>query len=357
MFKNMVHINHDTGEIEGDCMIGIAFGNRDAGKTVGVGLRLIINYLDTLAIGKPERFTLVARTIKQKDKGYLKNWVLTKVLVADDEFGWSKRIKGHELTFDNDKFYIDGDVCAYCVAITEGEASKDTWAPDCSTRLVLDEAVRRGERTYYVNQTTAMTQLFTMLFTMARGSEQAFHKSGIIFIANISTRDNWVYNDFGINKYLRKDTKRLHINGMFVDIVNNEDVKKEIKESIIYKVLSQSISGREYLGGAVDNEYIDNSAFILNKKLDFRFLHGQFKVKTRHMGVFKDYEGNIHVAEITPTKKTKIYCNDIYVSTDEILYKPNSELEQAIRHKYIMSKVTFQTQEVKNLTLEFIGYI
>lgn len=345
--EKLKHYNYQTQEPEGEANVHICGGNRTAGKTVGYGIELIKQYEM-----HGERGMILARTDKQKMGKYLEKWWF-KIFTVDDDEGVIQGFRNkHEIKFTNDFMLVDGDVMCYCEAISQSHLVKDMGSYDRCTRIIMDEAVQTHEATLMVNGRPAMARIFEIWQTVARGWRYAVACTVLIFIMNTSERNNWLFNDLGINNFLRADTKKTLQNGIFVEIVNNKHASDAVKLSGMAGVMQRSVSGAEYFESAQNNKFQDNTAFVETHGLDFRKLQIQFIIRDFSLGVFLEDKG-WHIAKIEPDNRSDKICNSITVHREDTKCIVGSEWENLLITEYKAGRVTFQTLESKNLFEEY----
>lgn len=349
----LTHRDPQTGKIVGNAQVALSFGNRSAGKTVGWGIAMIKQYLQY-----GERFCLLTRTQEDLKAGYLQKWLGGKLLSINDSDGILQNFKsGHEIKYYTDRVEIDGDPICYGAPISLSSKVKDAYFFDHCSNIILDEAVQIGER--YLNLGSparpAMSRIMEIYQTIARGWENAENLTHLIFIANTSERDNWIFNDLDINAFVKPDTKRTCQNGIYVEIINNKAVAAKVSDSIIGSVMRRSISGRAYYEAAQNNAFLDNKAFVKPIGLDFKNLKLQiFTSNSRYLGVFR-YGDSWHIAAINKDKRSPIITLDAGLSTEEIEYAPESPWLAALTDAYVRQYMTFGTQEAKGLFLNWCG--
>lgn len=349
----LTHRNLATGKIEGTAQVAISLGNRSAGKTVGWGIEMIKRY----EIFR-ERFCLLTRTQEDLKSGYLDKWFSGKILSIDDADGIISNFKNdHEIKFYTDHVEVDGDTICYGAPISLSHKVKDAYFFDHCTNVILDEAVQLGERFLNLGSPSrpAMSRIMEIYQTVARGWEGAAELTHLIFIANTSERDNWIFNDLDINSFVRPETKRTCQNGIYVEIINNKIVSEKVSKSIMGSIMRRSISGRAYYEAAQNNEFLDNKAFVKPIGLDFRNLKLQILTEnSRILGIFRNGD-NWHVATINKDKRSRIITLEANLGTEEIEFDPGSQWFDALLNAYQRQYLTFGTQEAKGLFLQWCG--
>ncbi len=347
IFSKLRHINYETGEIEGEVQLAVIAGNRKAGKTVGVCIKLIEK------IEQGETFILLSRYKDEMKAGYLKKW-WDKILCVKDAEGKIQAFKeAHDIKFSEDRGTIDGEVFCYCEPISGSARVKNMGSYKRCTYLIMDEAAQRGESILNILGRSAYERIIEIQETAARSNPEGADLCNIIFIMNISQRDNWVYNTLELNKFIREDTKFTVQDEVAVEIVNNEIVEEEYQKTSLGRKNSKLKAMQEYYNAAHKNEYQDNTAFIQRIGLDFKTLKIQIISNGKNIGIFRTAEG-LHCAEITSCNKSEI------ITTDNDYYKDGVKLsngmwEEMLFKYYQAGKLFFQTLEIKNIVLRMCG--
>lgn len=354
-WNKLTHINYETGEIVGSASISIDLGSRSSGKTVGWIFTLLKNFRET-----GERFCLMSRTQKQIEKGYLKNWIckFLNIIKSNDKdteelLEWAKN---QNIEFNKNNIKINNNILCYCVPISMSEQVKEDIDFNNCKNLVMDEAIRPGERTSYIQGRPTMERIWEIFITMARGSENSLNTSNIIFISNVSEYNNWIFNDLNIQKFFKEESKFTCQNGIVINRVINKIKNEELKQSIVGNVMNMSKTGTKYLNSSFLNEYTDNSDFIKKIGLNFNDLEIQLYIKNRFLGVFKN-EYFYHIGEIEKDSRSEIITNEPNSHSEQIKYDPNNQIIILLKNKYIRRKITFQDQVSKDLFLQFIGFL
>ncbi len=342
---------NENGKVVGRAQIGISFGNRTAGKTVGHGIQMIKNFTE-----RGESFMLLSRTDKQLRAGYLENWLRNKILnVRDDDGVIEEFLSLHDIKFSNNIVTANDAPFAYCEAISMSTSVKDMGAYMNCTHIIMDECVQTGERVLFVNRKPAMQRIFEIMQTVARGREYAVDTTNLVFIANVSDRDNWLFNDLGINSFVRRDTKYTCQKGIVVEIVMNENAKNEIEQSTIGKIMMESASGKAYYEAAQENKFQDNEAFVAKIGLDFRKLIVQLAIAGRYLGVFVAEE-SFHIALIEKSEKSPVVTCEVAMHNEEMRLELFGGWADILSKHYESGTCTFQTLEAKGMFLEYIKY-
>lgn len=272
-------------EIDESTKLRIAFavflfiiGNRGSGKSVGVGLAILNDYIE-----KGYQCALIRR--------YDKDFEGTDTSMQSF---WEKCYKfwehkdEHQITFKSNTAYIDNKKFCYPIALNKVDNVKHLDFENVHT-IIFDEFIPETKRYVQIKGMNELMIIFNILDTIARGRPKAKDTTSVIFISNTVTADNLYFNELGINKILRDNTKRIDREkemGYVLEKVYNEEVAKETVESSFGKLLLNTKTGRNYLGYAQGNQFRDNKDFICGKikgkqKYLFTFIYAgtQFSAK------------------------------------------------------------------------------
>lgn len=350
MRRDLNHFDSD-GKVVGKAQLGLCFGNRTGGKTVGWGIELLKNFMDN-----KESFMILAKTENQKSAGYLERWMM-KILRVNDSEGVIERFKSlGKIVFTNSVGIIDDIPFVYCEAISMSHRVKDEGSYERCTNILLDEAVQVGDnKVMVINRRPAMVRIFEIWQTVARGYEGALNATNLIFIANTSERDNWVFRDLKINAFVRNETKYTVQRGICFQMVNNKIASKAVEESMMGLIMSGSESGKEYYEAAQMNAFNDNLSFIKRMGLNFSSLIVQLVSEIGIVGVFETDDG-VHIAKIEKDDRSRKICNNISVQSEDVEFIPDSGFEAALNTMVKAGKITYQDIESKNNFLYYMNY-
>lgn len=354
-WKRLTHINYETGEPEGEASICIDLGSRSAGKTVGWIFTLLKNYIKT-----GERFCVCSRTQKQIERGYLKKWFSKFYNIQNSKdpgtcevLEW---VKSQEVEFEKTTIKINGDILCYCVAISMSEQVKEDVDFDNCKNLIIDEAVRKNERTSFINGRETMERIWEIFITMARGDDDSLTSSNIIFISNVFEYNNYIFNDLNVFDFFKENSRFSCNNGIVINRVINKIKNEELEASTVGKIMKRSKSGSKYFASSFLNTYIDNSDFLEKIGLNFNDLIIQLYYKNNFIGIFKNGSG-FHISEIEKDDRSEIITNEPGSHSEQIKYDPNNRTLENVKNKYIRRSVTFQNQKSKDLFLQYVGFL
>lgn len=253
IWKNKIHKNEETGNYEGTTVYNFIMGNRRAGKTVGTGIYILNDFFKY-----GYKCALIRRNIKE-----FENSKTSTKAFWDKCWKYCDLAKEHKITYKEHKAYIDDVLFCYPLALSDIDNIKNESFDNVHT-LIFDEFIKESKRELKINGMNEFTALLSIYDTVTRNREDALLTTSIVFIANSVTKRNIYFEELGIIKELRNDTKRLlrEEKGYCIEIVNNYCVTDEIVNSPFFKILKNTKSGRDYFGYSQDNRFKDNTDFV-----------------------------------------------------------------------------------------------
>lgn len=281
LWKKTCHMNEVTGEAEGDCAFGFAVGNRRAGKSVGIGIFAIADFLlygyQTVLV---RRYKDDFKKKKAMENFWQKSWPYIKEfpdIVKGDvklqemyplelvqNFNWEE----HTIDFKDDHCFVDGKPFSFPCALNKFNDFKNEVFTNIH-KLIYDEFVTEdGSR-----MDKEVFALYNVLDTAARGRENALSTTSVIFISNSITNVNDFYTELGIDRELRADTKRLYRpeRGYVLEKIMNKVAADEMTSSPIAKAMQGAV-GQQYLGYSQSNEIKDDESFVERMTGEYRYI-------------------------------------------------------------------------------------
>lgn len=352
IFKHLKHIDSE-GNIKGDAAVGISFGSRTAGKTVGFIVKLLEEFYST-----GRSFILLSRTKDQINEGYLEKWFRKFYNIEKSKDPQTnimlQKIKSSKVDFSKDTIKVDEKILAYCVPLTLSRKVKDQCQFDRVGYIIFDEAVQLGENTLWIMGQPAIRRIYDISVTAARGYEDAMNLTNLVFIFNVSDYDNWIFSEYNIEKFFNKQSKFSCQKGIVIEKVDNEIKNDKILKSTLGRVIASGVIGSEYLETNINNKYTDNDEFVKKRGLDFTKLTLQFAIHDKILGIFK-FSDYYHIAIIDKSNKSRIICKEPELHTADVTLEFNNQIIDVVLEAYIKKMVTFHSQSAKNLFLEFVG--
>ena len=237
-------------------VLNFSIGSRSIGKSTGFALFLLRDYIEN-----GHQFIYCRRTKDELDKTCF-NYFDNAVSIL--------KSYGYEIgqfTYSGGEYMLDGVVCGYAIPLSLQQKYKSSnyslvwWI--LYDEFMIDKA--SPNQRYLGGSGNAMAEVSAMvsLFqTVDRGIGRAFrNETRIIFIGNAGTFFNPFFINYGIDQYLRPDTKYLSPkNDLYVlEATDETEATKDIKESNGYLISPDRV--RSY---AYDNRYADltDSDFI-----------------------------------------------------------------------------------------------
>lgn len=238
-------------------VLNFSIGSRSIGKSTGFAIMMLKDYID-----KKHQFIYVRRTQDETQ--------LTAPSYFDNAVNilQSKGYKIQDFQYKGGEYYVNGELCGYAIPLSLQQKYKSSNYSDVWWILYDEFMIAPGSSARYIGGSTnasaevdAMTSLFQ---TVDRGIGKAFrNECRIIFVGNAGTFFNPFFINYGVDKYLRPDTKYLAPkNDIYVcEFTRETAATKDIKESNGYKMSTEKTRAYAY-----ENQYADLGSDIFIEK-------------------------------------------------------------------------------------------
>lgn len=305
-------------------------GERGVGKTYSLSKFSIKQFLN-----KGEEFVYIRRFKSDLHKSIPEFF---EALIKNNEF------EGHELTTKGSKFYVDGKVSGYGIALTNAQSYKSTNFPNVKNIIFDEFIIETGQQHYLQNE---VENFLGLVETIARMRDVR-----IFMLGNAVTVVNPYFLYFDISMPYNTDIKTYKNGLILVQLMYNEEYRKVKAETKLGKL----VDGTEYSKYAIENSFrLDNKNFIEKKTGTAKCSFG-IKYKDNTFGVWFDYSvGKIFVS-------TDVNSKQIFACTLQD-HTPNTMLLSSIKDynswktfikNYKLGNVYYDNVKVKNLTQELL---
>lgn len=163
--------------LEKDAVYNFIYGGRASGKSYAMAEKLLDDY-----INKGEQFVRVFRNSISKRNG---ETYFAEVILDNPE-----KYKDYKVTYDMNKYYINGEVFGYAVALSMEQYKKSEQYPLC-TKVVFEEFTALDNEDYWDSEIEHFKSLLSTIFR---------HRTGkVFFIGNSLTLSNPYFDWLGID--------------------------------------------------------------------------------------------------------------------------------------------------------------
>lgn len=216
------------------------------------------------------------------------------------------------------KFYMDGELIGYAVALSTSNILKSTAFPDVKT-IIFDEFILDvGTYRYLKNEITKLLDVYETVFRLRDGR--------LLFLGNSVSIDNPYFNYFNLSLPYNSEFKTFNDGEIVVNYIKNLEYRAKKKQSRFGKLIANTDYGRY----AIDNEMLrDNNDFIEKKGKNPKFWHN-IVINGNKYGVWHNMDNG-----------------RLYISED---YEPSSNLIVALQ-------IDDHTPESKYVSMRRDGYI
>lgn len=237
------------------------------------------------------------------------------------------------------KFYMDGELIGYGIALSTSNILKSTAFPDVKN-IIFDEFILDvGTYHYLKNEVTKLLDAYETVFRLRDGR--------IFFLGNSVSIDNPYFNYFNLSLPYNSEFKTFADGAILVNYIRNLEYRAMKKQSRFGKL----IDGTDYGKYAIDNEMLrDNNDFIEKKGKNPKFWNNII-VNGRKYGIWHNVEnGRVYVSDdIEPNSKFFIaFQMDDHTPESKFLsLKKNSYIKVLIDY-YRNGDLFFENLKVKN---------
>ena len=229
-------------------VLNFSIGSRSIGKSTGFAILLLREFIE-----HGRQFIYCRRTMDETQ--------LTAPTYFDNAFNILKGM-GYDLKtiqYSGGHYIVNDKTAGYAIPLSLQQKYKSSNYSDVWYILYDEFMIMPGSQSRYIggsSNASAEVEAMTSLYqTVDRGIGKAFrNECRIIFVGNAGTFFNPFFINYGIDKYLRPDTKYLAPKGEIyvVEFTRQTEATKEIQKSNGYLMSTEKT--RSY---AYDNDFAD----------------------------------------------------------------------------------------------------
>ena len=274
-----------TGNYAGDYFLSIIQGNREAGKSVGVGVFAIADFLlygyeNVLLRRYQTDFTEkdAMKSFWEKSWPYRNEFknVISKHPKLQEIYPLELVNKfdfiNHTITFKNNMAFIDNKPFSHDASLWgEGPTNFKQRVFHNVYKIIYDEFIPEKGAKVIDNE---ITKFLIIAETAARGRSDARQTIGAIFISNMVSDDNIWAKAYNFKEKIRKDSKYItnKEKSYTVEKVYNKIVAEEVKKSPLGRFSLGSGEGQAYYEYSQENKTQDDLSFVEKLDGDMRYL-------------------------------------------------------------------------------------
>ena len=332
-------------------VLNFTIGSRSIGKSTGWALFLLLEW-----INKGRQFIYVRRTMDETQ------------LTAPTYFDNAVNIlqdKGYDITefyYKGGQYFLNGELCGYAIPLSLQQKYKSSnysavWWILYDEFMVMPGGSRYlGGSNNAIYEVEAMTSLFQ---TVDRGIGRAFRdECRIIFVGNAGTFFNPFFINYGVDRYLRPDTKYLSPKqGIYVlELTKETEATKEIKNSNGYKMSTEKTKAYAY-----ENQYADISAtdFIVKEPKGTHNMLCNFVYDGQIYGLYSyAEEGFLYVNHKECLGKPTLALTTADHKPNYLMIKTyhNHPLTQLLKQMYDVGSIRFADYKCKMVVDFYLAY-
>lgn len=311
-------------------LLNIVVGARGIGKTYAAKRHVINNF-----IKKGEKF-IYLRRFKEEIKGD------TFEKFFDDI---APEFKNCEFKCSNKKFYINGKVAGYVVALSTAKIFKSVPYPDI-TAIIFDEfIIDKGFYHYIPDEVTNFLEFISTVVRL-RTNLRVFMLSNAITVAN----PYFLYFNIDLNgSRFTRVGKQI--------IVEYAETDKTFKQQAGETPFGQLIEGTAYGNYSMHNHFLRDSNEFLKCKTGKSQIYFNFKISGNYYGCWVDYTTKEFYISYDYVKDYPVVFafskNDHDETTTLVKCNRNDRLRNFVT-SYQKGQLFFEDIKLKNLTLDIL---
>ena len=317
-----------------NCPVNVLIGERGVGKSYGIKNYVIKRYLK-----KKEKFLYIRRYENE-----------LKAIFQKDFFEDIKKVYPDLLlNATNKKFYLNGEVFGYAKRLTEAQDLKSSSFEDITT-IVFDEyAIEKNRRYYLSNEGMIIAGLLDSIIRN-RNNVKVFFLMNAVEGLEFSP----LFSFFELNLPYNNDIKLFKNNTILVQYMNNEDFRKERKETLIGRLMA----GTLYENYALENKILDKNNDFIEKKSGTSKFSFAFIYNNETFGVWNDFKnGKVYISEDYESQSFNIFALTFKDSRPNIMMisaLSNYTFWKNFLHNIKLGVVYFENQKIKHIVYEII---
>lgn len=297
--------------------------SRGVGKTYGAIKACIKDFI------KNGNQFIYVRRYKSELKTCVPNFF--DALIANKEF------PDHELTVKNGKFYVDGELAGYSIALSTSKILKSTSFPLVRTIIYDEFTITTGVYHYLNHEVEDLLDLYETTARMREGVR-------VWFLGNATTAYNPFFNYFGLSIPHAGEFKTFKDGLILVNYVVNTAFAEAKRQTAFGRL----VEGTKWGGYAIDNQFLQDSTSFIHKRppdADFFFnLH----VAGNVFGIWMDDDGYWYVShDHDPDSHANFaFTKDDHTETTMLRSKVDPIIKNLLE-RYREAMLVFEDQQIK----------
>lgn len=314
-----------------NCLFNLVIGARGTGKTYGAKKRAIKQFID-----KKYQFVYLRRYSDELDE--VKESVFNDIIV-NNEF------PDHVIEYKSDKYYLDGEIMGYAMALTKAKNYKSISYPMVYLIIYDEFLIEDNGYARYLKNEVKQFLSFYMTIDRYRGCT-AFLLANAVTMINPYTIAWDLYLPFNSNIVRKKE--------ILLELVHDEEFIKSRKATRFGTL----IDGTEFSEYAIDNKFTLDKKDFVEKKSGSCSYYFTFKYLDVLYGVWISYQqGKIWVSEDVDPSCRIVYSLTLDDHTPNTLFLKNMNKSAMFKNfidAYKQGNVYFESQRIKNIVYDVI---
>lgn len=263
MQDKKIFYDYDKLQSFSKCMLAFILAGRGVGKTYGAITAVVKDF-----IKHGNQFVYVRR-YKSELKECVPNFFSKHIF--QNEF------PDHHLESKNGKFYVDGELAGYAIALSTSKILKSSSFPLVRTIIYDEFTITEGVYHYLTNEVEDMLDLIETIFRMSDNGR-------VWFLGNYTTTYNPYFNYFGLETPYNGEFRQYKDGLILVNRVENEEYA-EAKRKTRMGRLTEGTRWGDY---AIDNKPLQDASSFVHKRPPYAEFFFNLHIDGNVFGVWFD---------------------------------------------------------------------
>ena len=322
-----------------NAMLNFIIGERGVGKTYGAK-EFVLNRFKN----KRKQFAYIRRYETELDEAVGNNndqmfFKAIKDKFPNDKFDISKPNKVH-------KFKMNDKICGYGIPLSISSILKSAEYKDVDTIIFDEFIIDKGNYHYLKNEVEVLLDLIESIARM--------RNIRVLFLGNAITITNPYFTYFNLRLPYNTDIITFKKGLILVNYIENIEYRTNKRLT----KFGQLIEGTNYERYAIDNEFLRDSKAFIQKKTPGSKFYFKVRYENKLYGIWIDYKLQLMFVSLAydPNCPIEFSFNIIDHNETTILIRSKRSVHiQNMTNFYKVGKLKFESQQIKNIFMEFLA--
>ena len=310
------------------CFFNFILAGRGIGKTYGAITAVVKDFLK-----HGNQFVYVRRTQAELDKCF-------KSFFAQHIF--KNEFQDHELEAKGGKFYVDGEIAGYAIALSTSRILKSTGFPFVRTIIFDEFTLTLGTQHYLRSEVETFLELVETIFRMRDNGR-------VWFLGNSTTIYNPYFNYWNISTPYEGEF-RLYKDGL---ILVNYVTNQAFVEAKSKTRFGRLITGTKYGDYAISNKFLQDSESFIHKRPPTAKFFFNLHIDGNIFGVWFDDDAFWYISnDHDPDSKANFAISRNDHTETTLLQSKVDPMIKNVLERYREAHLVFENPQIKGTLIQ-----